>query len=559
MLSLKPSNVKRYKDIGCLFFKYGLSDLVAGTSLSESLDDESTTDEFQSNKHDHDGKPEAFTADLEALGPTFVKLGQVLASRGDLLPASYVDALARLQDDVAEVPFKRIEHVMFEELGTRVDVAFQRFDRTPMAAASLGQVHKAILHDDQQVAVKVQRPGIRSQVAEDIEGMMEIAKELEAHSANARRYEFCAIVETLAERLRQELRYTHEAANADRLRKSVESFPRITVPKIYDGLTTDRVLTMEFVTGRKITDLSAQQIQDADGRQLAEELFQCYLHQLLVDGSFHADPHPGNMLLADDGRICLLDFGLVVGLDQAMQQHLTKLLLHLSEGDGEQVAIEVLSANSEMGQTNQAAFQDGIVRLVSKHGNASLDRMRVGQIVMDIQKIAAENGVRIREEIKLLGKTLMQLDEVILKLDPEFDPSEMLKQNLADIVRRTQAEPSTAAQLFQMFAESSELAKSLPQRLNRFTRMLSQNEVRVKVDTIDETAFLRGMHKIANRITTGLILAALIVGASLMMRLETQLTIFGYPAIAMFFFLTAAISGLLLVYKASFTDDRDIE
>lgn len=556
MLSLKPSHLARYRDVAWLLIKYGFSDLVHTSSLATCLPDEPcATDEEQAVR---DSSPREFAADLEQLGPTFVKLGQVLSSRGDLLPQPYIEALSRLHDDVQRVPFEHIERIILEELGKRVDVVFKQFEREPMAAASLAQVHRARLHDGTLVAVKIQRPGIRSQIAEDLESLMEIATELEAHSSTARRYEICRIVDTLAARLSEELNYRNELQNAKRLKENLVDYQHIRVPGMFDKLCTDRVLTMQFVKGKKITELTPEELKQYNGRALADELFDCYLHQLLVDGCFHADPHPGNLVVTEDAQIYLLDFGLMTRLNPSMKSHLLKVLVHLSEGRGEQVAHELLNSSRETSSADAAEFREMIERLIASHGDSELMDIPAGRIVLEIQKAAADTGLCIREELKMLGKTLLQLDEIVQKLDPDFNPNEALRRHVTSLMTR-RADPQTAiGEFWQMATESTELLRAIPQRLNRFTRMLAQNEVRVKVDAVDEAALLKGIHKIANRITAGLVLASLIIGASLMMRLETEWEIFGYPAIAMIFFLTAAFAGLHLVYKATFSDDREL-
>jgi predicted unusual protein kinase regulating ubiquinone biosynthesis (AarF/ABC1/UbiB family) len=557
MLSLKPSHLARYRDVAWLLIKYGFSDLVHTSSLGTCLPDEPCHDDDE--KANRDSSPREFAADLEQLGPTFVKLGQVLSSRGDLLPKPYLDALSRLHDDVQRVPFEHIERIIFEELGKRVDVLYKQFEREPMAAASLAQVHRARLHDGTLVAVKIQRPGIRRQIAEDLESLMEIATELEAHSSTARRYEICRIVDTLAARLSEELNYRNELQNAKRLRENLSSYENIQIPRMFDELCTDRVLTMEFIEGRKITKLSEEERQQLNGKALADELFECYLHQLLVDGCFHADPHPGNLVLTNDGRICLLDFGLMTKLNPSMRSHLLKVLVHLSEGRGEQVAHELLNTSRETSSADAAEFRELIERLVASHASSEIMDIPAGRVVLEIQKAAADTGLCIREELKMLGKTLLQLDEIVRQLDPDFNPNATLKKHVTQMMTR-RADPQTVVgEFWQMATESTELLRAIPQRLNRFTRMLAQNEVRVKVDAVDEAALLKGIHKIANRITAGLVLASLIIGASLMMRLETEWEVFGYPAIAMIFFLTAAFAGLHLVYKATFSDDRELK
>jgi predicted unusual protein kinase regulating ubiquinone biosynthesis (AarF/ABC1/UbiB family) len=265
----------------------------------------------------HDGKknsatmPEQFVDDLEAMGPTYVKLGQVLAGRPDLMPAAYRAALARLQDKVKPFPYEQVEEIIVAELGVRISKAFSRFDREPVAAASLGQVHLAALRDGRPVVVKVQRPDVRPQIAEDFEVLEQLAKTMDAHTKLGRRHRLSAIVEEFRLTLLNELNYEREAQNLIAVGNNLAEFERIQVPRPILDYTTRNVLTMEYVTGRKITSLSPLARLEVNGAELCEELFRAYLKQVLVDGIFHADPHPGNVFLTAESRIALLDLGMV--------------------------------------------------------------------------------------------------------------------------------------------------------------------------------------------------------------------------------------------------------
>jgi predicted unusual protein kinase regulating ubiquinone biosynthesis (AarF/ABC1/UbiB family) len=276
--------------------------------------------------------------DLEKLGPTFVKLGQLISTRADFIPPAYMEALARLQDHVEPFSFSEVEAIAAVEIGARLSKAFAEFESTPMAAASLGQVHRATLRDGRRVAVKVQRPNVREQVSEDLEAMQEIAELLDAHTEVGRRYRFSEIVEELRKSLLRELDYRQEAANLRPAGREIARLPGIVVPQPIDDYSTGRVLTMDYVAGRKVTELSSLARLDVDGEGLAEELFRAYLQQILVDGFFHADPHPGNVFLTDDGRIALLDLGMTARIEPTLQERLLKLLLAIAEGQSEKAA-----------------------------------------------------------------------------------------------------------------------------------------------------------------------------------------------------------------------------
>src|SRR2546426_5491311 len=305
-ISLKPHHLKRYKDIALLFMKYSNSDFAKEFGL-ENMDEEK-----RALHGDGVGpRPEELAADLEKMGPTYVKLGQLLSSRADLLPAPYLKALARLQDRVKPFSYAEVEEIVESELGTRISKAFSFFDAQHLAAASLGQVHRAALRDGRPVVVKVQRPNIRKQIAEDFEVLEEIADFCSEHTKVGRRYQFDKIVAEFKATLLQELDYQREAANLATLAESLEEFHRIHVPLPVPDYCTRSVLTMNYVEGTKITALSPLARLDLDGDAMAEELFQAYLKQVLVDGFFHADPHPGNIFLTEDRRLALLDLGMV--------------------------------------------------------------------------------------------------------------------------------------------------------------------------------------------------------------------------------------------------------
>src|SRR5882672_7392426 len=325
-LSLKPERLKRYKDIVALFIKYGRSDLVQQADL-----------EFAGNGHAQalattvEPKAEELATDLEKLGPTFIKLGQLLSTRGDLLPEPYLDALARLQDQVAAFPYEEVEHIVSTELGVRISKAFAEFEREPSAAASLAQVHWAYMRDGRAVVVKVQRPAVRDQIVEDLEALEVVAEFIDAHTEVGKRYEFGNLLADLRRSLLRELDFKQEAGNLIRLRSGLREFEQIIVPAPIEDFTTSRVLTMEYVSGKNVTSLSPLRLLEIDGRALSRDLFRAYLKQILVDGFFHADPHPGNVFLTDDNRIALLDLGMVAHISGAFQENLLRLLLAISE------------------------------------------------------------------------------------------------------------------------------------------------------------------------------------------------------------------------------------
>ena len=548
-LSLKPEHLRRYRDVALLLIKYGRRDLVAVAGLDPVLSDEPVATEATRQI------AEDLANDLERMGPTFIKLGQLLSSRPDILPEEYIRALARLQDRVEPFAFSEVEPLVTEELGVRLSKAFSEFTAIPLAAASLGQVHRAALRDGRQVAVKVQRPGIRQRVVEDLEALGELAEFFDQHTALGRRYRFVKILEEFRRSLLRELDYRQEAQNLNLLRQNLAEFDRILVPMPIDDYTTSRVLTMEYVAGTKIAALSQIVRLELDGARLAEQLFRAYLKQVLVDGFFHADPHPGNVVLLDSGRLALLDLGMVARIAPRLQEHLLQLLLAISEGRSDEAMTIVLKLAEKGPDFDEPTFARRVTDLVGRHRETMLRDVQMGRIVLELARTAGEVDVRLPTELSMLGKTLLNLDQIAQELDPKFNPNAAIRDHAASIMRSRLLKSASPGNLFSTVLEMKDLVERLPGRVNKILDAVANNELAVKVDAIDEVRLMAGFQKVANRITLGLLLAALILGAALLMRVDTPFRIFGYPGLAIIFFLLAAGGALGLMVTILFKDE----
>jgi len=547
ILPLKTEHLKRYKDIAKLLMKYGRADLAQFVS-DPSMPPDETEAEVAA------GKPEQLAHDLEALGPTFIKLGQLLSTRSDLLPPPYLEALARLQDRVAPFSFGRVEEIVSNELGVRLSKAFLDFDSEPLAAASLGQVHLAHLRDGRAVAVKVQRPGIQQGILDDLEAFDEMAGLLDRHTEIGRKLGFRSMVEEFRRTLLRELDYRREAMNLVTLGKNLADYPRLIVPQPVDDYTTSRVLTMEYVKGTKVTELSPLARIDLDGRALAEDLCKAYLDQILVDGFFHADPHPGNLLVTEDGRLALLDLGMVARLDSKMQEHLLKLLLTITEGRGHEAAQITLQMSTRLEGYDEERYRREVAETVMSAQKGG-EPVKVGRIVLGLARQAVETGVRPPPELTILGKALLHLDEVARCLDPKLDPNDTVRRESQSILRRHMLKRFSPASISASALELYELTQQMPARLNAFLETLAGNKLEIKVNAFDESRLMSNLQKIANRIASGLVLAALIMGAAMMMQVRTSFTIFGYPALAMVLFLMAVACGFVLLLSIWLNDD----
>src|SRR5687767_5951435 len=389
VVTVLPPKLSRYAAVASLFLKYGRS---SGDPEPADAD--------------------ALARDLESLGPTFVKLGQLLSSRADLLPPAYLEALSRLQDNVEPVPFEEIKQTVEEDLGVRLSKAFSVFEERPLAAASLGQVHRAALRDGRVVAVKVQRLGVPEQVAADLDALDEIAAFMASHSDSGKRYDLPGMVEEFRAAILAEMDYVREAENLRLIGKNLAEFKAVVVPQPIDGYTSTRVLTMDYVSGTKVTAISPVVAVELDREVLADTLVRAYLKQIVIDGVFHADPHPGNIFVTEHGLLALIDLGMIGRLSPQMQDRLLKLLLAISEGRGEEAAEVAVTLGEKLPEFNEAGFRRAISALVGRIGHQSIAEFQIGRVFLELSSLINDNAMRAPAELTMLGKTLMHLDEV---------------------------------------------------------------------------------------------------------------------------------------------------
>jgi ubiquinone biosynthesis protein len=538
--SLRPDLLKRYAQIARVIARHGGPGLVRSSGLSDAVGEPIDVES------DADGSA-SLADDLESLGPTFVKLGQLLATRADLLPPEQIEALSRLQDDVAPVAFDEIREVVESELGARLSNVFASFDEEPIASASLGQVHHAVLRDGREVAVKVQRPGIRETIDRDLEVLEGVAGMLDDHTEAGERYHFGDIVVEFERSLVRELDYRREAVSLEELKRNLASFERLTVPGTVADLTTQRVLTMDHVDGRKVTDLSGLRRLDLDGHALVDDLFRAYLQQMLADGFVHADPHPGNVLVTSDGRLALIDVGMVIRIEQTARERLLRLLLAVADGQGDEAASVALELGQPTSFFDEEAFHRDVAALVGSYHDLPPEHTAVGSILSEVTRISGKDGVRPPAELTLLARTLMALDQVARELAPDFNVDEVVRRHASQVMTKAMLQELTPSSLLRAALDTKELAESLPGRLNAILSSLADGSLRVRVDAVDAERVIGALQRVGNRVTAGLVIAALVVGAAMLARVETATTVLGYPPLALLFFVVASIMGLWLV------------
>jgi len=570
---LAPRFVPRLAATVGLFTRYGLRDFARQQGLIDLSPEEAAASDPTADGAAAD-RAVAFRKRLVELGPAYVKLGQVLSTRPDLVPDAYIAELQRLQDDVAPVPFADIEQVVQEQIGGRISKLFDTFDHTPLASASLGQAHAATLRDGRSVVVKVQRPDIRASLADDIEFFRELAKFLSAHLRAGARIDMVGVVQQLERALADELDYRVEARNMALFRRSLAEFPHLLVPKVVEAYTRERVLTTERVRGVKVNEIPPLARLDTDLAPLADELGKAYLKQIAIDGHFHADPHPGNIFLVlsaednprtpadivanerrgeqrksvtplaqlehvaqqeaapaapeDEPRLSLIDFGMTARLSPPMRDRIVRLLFDMAENRGDEAGETLIEIGEPIVDFDRSAFIREIGALIAQNHERAVGEMHAGRVLYDAISIAYQRGLRLPAELTLLAKTLFSLDTITRALDPAYNPTEAIRSYTAEIINDRARRDFSPARLARAVAQSTELLNALPHRLDLISQHLAANDMALRIDAPQMSTLLKGMQKIANRIFTGLVLTGLLVASGLLINQRPRLGTTGF-------------------------------
>ena len=479
---------------------------------------------------------QAFRHALEELGTTYIKLGQLLSSRPDLLPDVYIDELRMLVDRVPPTDFEEIRDTIEAEIGTDV---FARLDREPLATASVAQTHRGILESGREVVVKVRRPRIEEQIEVDLALLRSTARTLEARSQRAQLLQVDALADELEVHLREELDFVEEAHNTELVSRLVDEFEDIVVPQVVRPYVTERVLVLEHVDGRKVA--SDHGLAPQRARALARQFFRAYVQQVTVEGVYHADPHSGNVLVTGDGRLALLDFGLLGRLDDDTRRGLALLLLALAQNRADDVADLILGLSLTGMESSQPEFLHDVRRMLPRFHWRPLRGIQAGQALANLQRIALEYQIRLPTSFALVGKTLAQADEIARTLDPELDPVRLIRDQTMTIVStelRSRLEP--AALLAFVAPQIDELAK-MPRRVGHVVERLETGTLKVGVVPTDLRDLEHLTRSAANRVGMALIIVGLLLSSALMARVNHVVSLAGFS-------LAVAI-GLYMIWK----------
>lgn len=534
--------LSRTAQVVAMLARYRKSGILTGLDLGDAPDDDGADDET-------DALAERFASDLEEMGPAFVKLGQALSTRPDLVPASWITALERIQDDATPAPVGDIEALLESELGVRASKIFAEIDPEPMAAASLAQVHRAVLHDGRVVALKIQRPDASGAVRTDLDVLAGLAGTADTMTDAGRRLRLSDWIAEFRKTMLNELDYRIEAENLERFGRHLAEYPLLRVPKPLWDYVTPRLLVMEWIDGINVTRISGLRRTELDTSPATIQLLRAYLDQVFVHGDIHADPHPGNVLLCNDGHIALIDLGMVATIPPRQRERLLKLVFAAVDGRGEDVARELVAIGTRLEDFDEGAYVREVSQVVARYAS-SVRRSSEGRMVLELVRRATECGLRSPPEISLLGKTLLNLERVVDALSPELDVKAQIEDHLQSLLRARVRKALSPANLATEAMELHELVREAPRKLSDTLSLLASNRLQVRLAGLDDSRLMENLQKIANRIASAVVIAALLLSSTQLMQMSAGPRLFGYPALAVVMFVVAAILGVMLVLSA---------
>lgn len=505
------SHVERYTHIAEVLTRHGLGFLVGVTGLSRWIP-------FHRGLLGHEPQSEPYTQPqhlrlaLEELGPAFIKLGQLLSTRSDMLPAEYLSELSKLQDAAPPVPVADVIALIVQELGAAPEDVFANFDPKPLASASIGQAHSATLDDGTAVVVKVRRPGIVPMIETDLEILQNLAAQASRRWAAAADYNLVGLAAEFAESLRSELDYLREGRNAERFAQDFAGDPEVHIPRVFWATTTSRVLTLERVTGMKVTDADALTRAGIDRESLARRAAGIAVTMVFENGFFHADPHPGNLFIEADGRVGLIDFGMVGKIDEELRGQLGALLAALAATDVDRIAEALLDLAVSARPASVDRLRQDLSGFVSLYRGRRIGQVSIGPLLTRMLALLRTHHLQLPRDVPMLFKFCLMVESMGVGLDPEFNLGEFLQPYVQRWALNRFSPQVFARRLAASARDAAELAIDLPAKVQHLVDLIDRSGVEVHLREAEVETVMDRLEQIGNRLVAGMIAAAFIRG-----------------------------------------------
>ena len=543
-LNRNVRNIRRYRQIITVLVGYGLGHLLEYLNLYQVVALSRRVLRRSGGKASQLSPPERLRLAMEELGPTFIKLGQLLSTRADIIPAPFVQEFARLQDSVPSIPFQEIRSEIERELGTRIEERFQVLEPEAIAAASIAQVHRARLVTGEEVVVKVRRPGVTEMVETDIDILMDLALLLERHLPGSDIYDPVGVVRQFAYTIRREMDLSREGHAIERIRDNFSGDATLYFPRVYWEATAKSVLTIEYVRGIKVNDLAALDDAGLDRREIARRGAVTFLKMVLEHGFFHADPHPGNVLILPENVICLLDFGMVGRLDPVVKRYLTDVLGAVIKRDVDELVYTIIGAGELNETLNFGSLKKGLADFIDGFYEIPLKEIEVGRMLLEFIDLISTYRIKINPDLTLLVKVLVIIEGMGRELDPEFDMVGHLRPFLEKALREKHSPGRILKEIGEGVDAYLGLAANLPREIKEVLNKINRNKFRIDLEHRGLDRFSRELDRSVNRLSLSLIIAALLVGSSIAMQTDRGPLLLGLPAFAFFGYLSAGVVGL---------------
>ncbi|CAG0961327.1 AarF/ABC1/UbiB kinase family protein [Geobacter sp.] len=537
-------SLRRYRQIVRVLFKYGFDHALELMGLSRFVARGRKFFRRPASELALLSPAERMRLALEELGPTFVKLGQILSTRPDVIPRSFIQEFAKLQDQVPSFPFEAVENQIRKHLGREPSACYSFIDPEPLAAASIAQVHRARLVSGEEVVIKVRRPGVVGMVETDIDAMMGLAVLAERHLPGSDLYDPVGLVKEFARTIRREMDFSREGHTIGKFAENFAGDPTLHFPTVHWDQTARGVLTMEYIDGIKVSDTPALEAAGLDRRLIALRGSDAFLKMVLTHGFFHGDPHPGNVLILPDNVICLLDYGMVGRLDAQLKGYLTDLLLAILQRNVDEVISLLLYSGDITDTLDTRALRRDLSGLIDSYYEVPLQEIEVGRVLLEFLEVITTYQIRFQPDLMLLAKALIAIEGMGRELDPAFDMVEHLRPFMKKAMRERVSPNHLMREMGSHLFSYVTLFRNLPRDLKEFLNRINRNKFKIDLEHRGLDRALKDFDRSINRLSSSLIIAALIIGSSIVMQTDKGPKIFEFPVFAFMGYTIAGFIGL---------------